>query len=303
MNLKISIVIPTKNRENQLKRLLESIIKSTFKNYEIIIVNDSQDDLTSIIKSYPATKIFNNKNNKGLAYSRNQGALSSKGKYVLFIDDDNIIDKSMLSYLFETVEQDSNIIAVGPLTYFFSQPKDVWFLGGGINMATSKAFFYRTPKVKNIINKNLISTDNLHNCFMLRKTLGDEVGWFDEKIYMSGTEFDLFQRIKKKHQGMLLVTNIKAKDFHDVPQAYFSLLRNLGFDNQYRVYYFQRNRGVLVGRYGTFFNKLALFFVFYPFFFFLYGALFIWKGRWDFLSAHIKATKEGYGYLLNGGTI
>lgn len=290
----VSVIIPTKHREENLLRLFTSVLSSTYQQIEIICVNNATKDL-SIKKN--KVKIINNKSNKGLAYARTKGAEAAKGKYILFIDDDNVIAKDMIKGLLDTLESHPEYVAVGPLTYYLGNKKKIWFAGVKMNLFTTKPTFIRSIDQQILVQDRYILSDNLHNCFMVRKKDGEAVGWFDTAIFMNGTEFDLFQKIKQKRVG-LVVTDTKAKDYHDVPDFSTSLLRSMGFENALRVYYFQRNRGLLVGRYGRLLDKLSLGLVFYPLFLIVYSILFIVHQKWDFLRVHIKATGDGYRFLL-----
>ena len=87
----ISIVLPTYNKEDILIKSLRSIQNQSFKNIEIIILNDNSTDNTSkyfqyLLKSDPRIRIFNHLKNMGLWRSRIDGILYSKGKYILLFD-------------------------------------------------------------------------------------------------------------------------------------------------------------------------------------------------------------------------
>lgn len=198
---KVSIVIPTRNRQDQLQRLLASISESTYKDYEIIIVNDASDTLS--LAGSKHIHILQNNSNKGLAFSRTRGAQAAKGEYVLFIDDDNVIDRDMLRILLAALMNHNTLFAAGPATYYLSNKNKIWFLGSKINLLTSMPTFKRQYRKEELIDGNLLVTENLHNCFIVRKKQGDEAGWFDPFVFMNGTEFDLFQRIKKLYPGMI----------------------------------------------------------------------------------------------------
>lgn len=293
---KVSIVIPTRNRQNQLHRLLASVSESSYKDYEIIIVNDGADTLS--LPNSKHIRILDNNSNKGLAFSRTRGAQEAKGEYVLFIDDDNVIDRNMLRILVSALTGHNMLLAVGPATYYLSNKNKIWFLGSKMNLLTSMPIFKRQYQKEELIEGNLLVTENLHNCFMVRKKQGDKVGWFDPFVFMNGTEFDLFQRIKRQYPTMILATVIDAGCFHDVPEFHKDLLRSMGFENKRRVYYFQRNRALHVGRYGSLLDKLSLLVVFYPLFLIVYSFLFLYYRRGDFFLAHIRATFDGYKILL-----
>ena len=103
-----SIIIPTYNRQDQIKECITSVLNQNFDNFEIIIIDDNSTDKTldickNIKKKDNRIKILNNKKNLGVGETRNKGLLKAKGKYVLFIDsDDKMKKKSLLSIWRET---------------------------------------------------------------------------------------------------------------------------------------------------------------------------------------------------------
>jgi len=192
------------------------------------------------------------------------------------------------------------LIAVGPITYYLSNPQKIWFIGSKINLTTSKSFFYQKPPREKIISHNLFAVENLHNCFMVKKEIGEKVSWFDEKMIISGTEIDMFLRIKKINPDYFLAINLDARCYHDILTPKENLIRNLGFNRPKRAYFFQRNRAILISKHGNLLQKLLFGLLFYPFFLLAYGLLFIIKKRFDLLYNHLKATGVGYYYLFKG---
>ena len=106
-NYKISIIIPVYNTEKYIKECIESIIKQTYKNIEIIIVNDgSTDNSVNIIKDYQKKykriKVINQKN-KGPSAARNNGIKHSEGDYILFVDSDDWIEENMVEKMINSI--------------------------------------------------------------------------------------------------------------------------------------------------------------------------------------------------------
>lgn len=101
----ISIIIPIFNAQKTLKTCLESIFKQTFKDYEIIAVNDGSTDKSfSILEEYSnQIKIINQKNS-GANVARNSGAKISQGEYLIFCDADIILNEVMLEKMLQTLE-------------------------------------------------------------------------------------------------------------------------------------------------------------------------------------------------------
>ena len=88
---------------------------SSFKNFEIICVNDgSNDDTLKILKKFEANDeriIIFNQNNSGPGLARNVGMKKSKGKYLMFLDSDDIFKKTMLEELYIKIkENDSDVV-------------------------------------------------------------------------------------------------------------------------------------------------------------------------------------------------
>ena len=95
---KISIIIPVYNVEEYIKECLDSVMNQTYKDYEVIVVNDgTKDNSMEIVKDYDV-KIINQKN-KGLSGARNTGVKHAQGKYLLFLDSDDTIEKDLLKKL------------------------------------------------------------------------------------------------------------------------------------------------------------------------------------------------------------
>ncbi|GAE30023.1 glycosyltransferase [Alkalihalobacillus hemicellulosilyticus] len=109
MQPKISIIVPIYNREKELARCLQSLLKQTFKEIEIILINDgSTDDSVELIHHYAEKDeriVVINQNNKGVSIARNQGLLMAKGKYVGFVDSDDWVELTMYERLFQIAEE------------------------------------------------------------------------------------------------------------------------------------------------------------------------------------------------------
>lgn len=104
----ISIIVPIYNAEKYINKCIDSILNQTKKELEIILVNDgSTDNTESIIKSYKDKRIKYFKNtNHGIGYTRNYGISKSTGKYIMFLDSDDYLEKTACEKLFNKIEKD-----------------------------------------------------------------------------------------------------------------------------------------------------------------------------------------------------
>ena len=103
----ISIIMPIYNSENFIKESLNSLINQTFKNFEIICVNDgSTDNTLKILKEFKKKDKrihIITQNNMGAGFARNVGMKKAKGDYLMFLDSDDIFEQKMLEELFMTI--------------------------------------------------------------------------------------------------------------------------------------------------------------------------------------------------------
>lgn len=103
----ISVIVPIYNVEEYLNRCLNSIINQTEKDFELILVDDGSPDKCPQMCDEWAKKdnriVVVHKENGGLSDARNSGLKIAKGKYIVFIDSDDWIDKQYLKFLLETI--------------------------------------------------------------------------------------------------------------------------------------------------------------------------------------------------------
>lgn len=112
----ISIVIPAYNAEKTIRKTVESVLSQTYKNFELIIVDDNSKDKTVlIIKNFTDERItlHLNKNNLGFEGNWNKALSKARGKYIKLLPDDDIILPKALKLQMEVLEKYSNIILVG----------------------------------------------------------------------------------------------------------------------------------------------------------------------------------------------
>lgn len=113
----ISIIMPVYNAELFLQQLLESCIKQTYQNIEIICVDDGSTDRSSeIIQAYIAKDpriVYIYKHNSGVSATRNIGIQNSKGKYIFFIDSDDLLVNDAIESLYNQSKKTLSDITVG----------------------------------------------------------------------------------------------------------------------------------------------------------------------------------------------
>lgn len=114
----VSVIVPVYNASSYLDDTIKSLIKQTygFKNIELVLVNDgSKDNSLEICKKYQekySNIIVIDKENSGVSDTRNTGFNASSGKYIMFLDSDDLINKDSIKYLSEFLDKNKNVLFV-----------------------------------------------------------------------------------------------------------------------------------------------------------------------------------------------
>lgn len=116
---KVTLIIPVYNSEKYISKCLDSILEQTYNDYEILIVNDgSKDNSQQVINEYknkyPEKIISIEQENKGVSETRNESIQRANGDYIMFIDNDDYLDKNYIeTFVNEIEEQDYDIVLGG----------------------------------------------------------------------------------------------------------------------------------------------------------------------------------------------
>ncbi len=289
----LSIVITTRNRIKLLRECIESIEASELSgiSYEIIVVDDASSDETENL-SIDGVKVIHNAKQLMMAKSRNVGARKALGELILFIDDDNIVDKKMIAVLVKAASNYPEYGILGPSMYLL-EGKKRYLDYQRINLYTGK-----TTHCLDYERRELCDSDGIPNVFMVRKEVFEKCGYFDEKMQQSYTEPDLFFGARRR--GFKCGMIPKAKTYHNVLLERQFTPRNLGGMYLQKAYCLMRNRSVIVARYGNFLQKLvylAFFSWLWPLF---YSLLMLRYFRFDLIKLYWKGFLDGVLYFATG---
>ncbi len=212
--VRLSIIIPTLNEEKYLERLLKSIEKQDFEDYEIIVSDsDSKDDTIKIAKRY-RTKIVNGER-KGPGHARNLGAKKAKGEYLLFIDADVILtDKKILSDVYISLRE--NDIVVGTIKL---NSIDGDKLNNILNTLGARFFEYLTEIGFSFAPGFFIFT---------KKELFEKVGGFDEELPYC-EDHKLVKQLKKFGKLKVLDSKVLVSSRRLKEKGFFKTLNNYFF--------------------------------------------------------------------------
>lgn len=137
----ISIIVPVYNSEKYIKDCIESLIGQTYKDIEIILVDDGSIDKSGLIcdklSGIDARITVIHKKNGGISSARNQGLEIAKGKWVTFCDNDDIVSPNWLNNLISSVEENEYVL---PICCFTRNNADFDKDGGKIGIESKKIY-------------------------------------------------------------------------------------------------------------------------------------------------------------------
>lgn len=191
---KVSIIVLAYNTEKYIQECLESIVNQTYKNIEVIVIDDgSKDNTKQIVENMSLNdnriKLYS-RSNKGTYYSRIEGYKMSTGKYIMYVDSDDVIELNMVEIMYNAIiRNESSIVHCQNKLYI------------GDNIIESKKIF---------IEEINLSSNDLEPYFydLLYKTIECNPVW--KQLYARDVLIDIDDSNKSLMYGEDLYCNIKA---------------------------------------------------------------------------------------------
>lgn len=211
----VSVVIPTRNRQDRLKKALKSAVDQTWPKIEIIVVDDGSSDgtgsfLSRLASSDARVHVIKNDTARGGGWSRNQGVDVAKGAYIAFLDDDDI-------WFPEKVTEQVALLKANPEASAVSCN----FIVQGSSLVQRTVKVVQPMDEQQILKSNHLGGASM--CLTTKKTFV-AVGGFDP-LLRSGQDWDLWIKLYRAgnvlisdqplvqylpHQGPRITTNLRA---------------------------------------------------------------------------------------------
>jgi len=222
----VSILMTAYNREKFISEAIESVLASTYTNFELIIVDDGSADHTlSIAKSYAVKderiKIYANEKNLGDYHNRNKAAGYARGKYIKYVDSDDIIYPDSLSVFVRSMERFPEA-AVGIMSAFSQEAKPFPFL-----LQPQEAYQYH------FYTSGIFDTGP--TALIFRTDRFKEIGGFSGKRYVGDAEINLRLAAKwplvkiasslvfwRQHEGQEIVAGNKSTGYLELQLPMFT---------------------------------------------------------------------------------
>lgn len=247
----LSIIIPTFNRVNGLKKAIESVLAQSYKDFELIVIDNgpSTDNTENVVKSFSRndTRIrYILTTLKGCIFARNIGAENAKGEILLTLDDDiEFIEPDTLRKLVRTYKEDSSIGIVGAIE--LRAPDQVVKKRGQSPLPPETGRISSNGEFNTSFSLTegygITEVDHVRSAFMaVRKDIFKKVGGFDE-IYNAcgmGFRYESDLCLKVQRSGYKVVVNPEIKIWHKGSVRLRGFARGKGLK-----YFFYANRNHL----------------------------------------------------------
>ncbi|HSW87868.1 MAG TPA: glycosyltransferase family 2 protein [Candidatus Saccharimonadales bacterium] len=198
-NIFVSIIIANFNGEKYLSTCLSSVCKTTYTNFEILIVDDGSTDRSEKIiidfqKKDKRIHLQKNDINTGAAASRNKAAAVAKGEILIFLDNDTEVDANWLSHMLEIFRRDASIGGCQALLVDFEKRNQIQTAGTKLWAMTGWALPIGQNDAPQSVTKE---TDiiALSAALAVRKTIFEKIGGFDELESVVTEDLDFSWRV------------------------------------------------------------------------------------------------------------
>lgn len=298
----ISVIIPTFNRAKMVCDCVRSVLASDYPSFEVVVVDDcSSEDVGTTLRAAigkdTRLRCLRNEKNLQLGKSRTRGAQESRGDLLLFLDDDNIVDRAMLMNLAEEFVLHADTGLAAPMAVHVNGYKDgtIWTLGSDFNRWTSQPADHLAgiPFEQLPTDTTRFPTLYCPNAFMVRKITFEQIGGFDFNLPFNYDDADLGWRIHDLGFKNWILSSARTRHMNFMTDNDTIQLRQLGLNAPWKAHTLSRNRLHFVRKHFSLPQILSVTFIFAPLSAVYYGFVALKNRRPDIAWAYFKGTVAG----------
>ena len=188
----VSVIIPTYNRAQWLPEIINSVLRQTFPDFELIVVDDgSTDETAQVLREFSESIRVIHQQNRGVSAARNRGIHESKGELIAFLDSDDL-------WKLRKLEVQVGYMHAHPQV-MICQTEEIWIRRGVRVNPAKKHKKYSGWIFEKMLPLCIVSP----SAVMMRKSLLDEIGMFDESLPVC-EDYDLWLRVGLRYPIMLI---------------------------------------------------------------------------------------------------
>lgn len=235
---KVSVIIPAYNAESHIEKAIKSLMNQTFKNIEIIVVNDGSTDKTKeVLEKFNQIKVITQLN-KGSSQARKVGYEVSSGEYIMFLDSDDFIDLDYIEKMYEQIVISNADICISDIIYLEESNKSLIFEN-----------IEEKENSENVVKKLLSGKLSFSMSNKLYKKKCIKSSFFDFELRYGEDTYSLLNILDNSK----LITRLKDKSYYYYVKNTNSLMNSkvVPIEN-YRLGYKKLKENFLIGRYDEY---------------------------------------------------
>lgn len=190
--MKVTVVVITWNKKDLLRNCLKSLNKQTYKNFQRIVVDNGSTDgtLEFIKRDYPQIKIVSLEKNLGFSRAANEGIKASKSEYVIFLNNDTVVDKDFVKNLLKALDEYHKEYCgcTSKMINFFN--RSILSSAGDMMNDVGQSFPRGLNTSINKFNRSEEVFLITGGASIFRKKIFEKIGFFDEDYFLYGEDSD-----------------------------------------------------------------------------------------------------------------
>jgi GT2 family glycosyltransferase len=289
---KVGVVLVNWNGADFTVPCLQSLAESDYSHLVTIVVDDASTDASpgQIARCFPGSELLRQTTQIGVWQARNRGmerALQLGCEYVMLLDNDTRVDRSLISCLVAAARQLEDSAAVGPKIYYLRDPRRLWYAYGYLSLRTG---IYSNP-VYNVIDEGQFDQQKEMEigsscCLLIPRGILGVVGGFDASYGVYGCG-DVDWSLRCRSAGFKLVYCPQGKVWHWVGGSAHRMPRAM-------IRYLTTRNQIWTLRKIATPSQLATVIPFYPLRCLFRLARSAFRREWDCIPAELKGAKEGF---------
>lgn len=254
----ISIIVPVYNREKQLQRCIDSLVNQTYKNIQIVLINDGSTDRSKEIidinqKKYPDKILAIHTENQGVSMARNEGIEAAQGDYIGFVDSDDYVDKDMFLKLIEKAQmEDYDMVAC-----------NTWALYPKKKVLIDSAIHDHQSIHQLLIDAYAVLWNKIYKREIIQSIRFKKDVWYEDVLFL----YEVYPQLKKvgrvdealyyyvQNEGSITYTY--NEKLYQLIENMDDILRYYRKNNYYDLYSKELEYSYVRYLYGTFIKRLA----------------------------------------------
>jgi GT2 family glycosyltransferase len=254
-----------------------------------VVDNGSADGTSNTVAStFPNLSVVRSEENLGAAGGRNLGQLSATGEYLLFVDDDQILDRNCVAELRDCFRTDPMIGLAGAVVYSLKEPDRTVACGFDVDSKTGMVRVFTSFSRANVGEKPMEVPMVGANCMMVSKALFENLGGFDENFFIPYEDADFCLRLKLS--GRKIVFCPQARVWHDSPTKSSKPLEDLTPARYFRM---ARGKTIFVRKHSGILHLVFFSVVPLPGYVAFHSLRALMSGRIDLLKAYLAGSIRG----------